>query len=425
MSHGSTRMGRCLRLSSLLVLTLAAAAASGQEWTRFRGPNGSGLAQPCPLPVRWTEKDYNWNVTPGGTGFGSPVLWGDRVFLLSADEKTGTRTVQCLTAADGKTLWSQPYPVTPFRHHGDNSLAASTPAVDKDRVYVCLAAPQAILLVALDHQGKEIWRRDLGTHQSQHGPCLTPIVWEDLVIVANDQDGPSNVLAVESATGKTAWQAPRKAGKATYCTPCVYQPAGGPQGPAAGAPAQIVVTSSAEGMVGLDARTGKGEWSVRDVFPERCVGSPVVAGDLVVASCGVGSAGVRMVAVRPGRAGQPAAIAYERKSSIPYVPVPLYRDGLLFMLGDGGNVWCLRAATGEEVWQDKLPDKFYGSMVCADGRLYCISRAGKVYVLSVGEKFALLATNDLGEKSFSTPAVAGGRMYLRTHSHLFSLGGRK
>jgi outer membrane protein assembly factor BamB len=124
-------------------------------------------------------------------------------------------------------------------------------------------------------------------------------------------------------------------------------------------------------------------------------------------------------------AGQPATLAYDRKSSIPYVPTPLYRDGLLYLLGDGGGVWCLRAATGEEVWKDKLPDKFYGSLVCADGRLYCISRAGKVYVMSAGEKFTLLATQDLGDKSHSTPAVAGGRMYFRTLSRLFCIGGTR
>jgi outer membrane protein assembly factor BamB len=367
------------------------------------------------MPIQWTEKDYHWNVTLAGTGFGCPVLWGQRIFLLGADEKAGTRTVLCLAVADGKTLWAKPYPVKVYPHHSDNSMAASTPAVDKDRVYVCLAASQSTLLLALDHQGNEVWRRDLGPQKGEHGPSLTPIVWEDLVIVANDQEGPSSVLAVESATGKTAWQTPRKSGKTTYGTPCVYQPAGGA--------AQIVATSTADGVAGLNVRTGKVEWSVGDVFTERCVGSPVVAGGLIVAACGVGSAGVRLVAVRPGGAGQPAAVAWDRKSSIPYVPTPLYRDGLLFLLGDSGGVWCLRAATGEEVWQDKLPDKFYGSLVCADGRLYCISRVGKVYVMSAGEKFALLATQDLGDKSHSTPAVAGGRMYLRTFSHLFSIGG--
>jgi outer membrane protein assembly factor BamB len=422
-------MARLPRLSSILVaalvaLTVLASSARGQEWTRFRGPNGSGISPAGSMPVQWTEKDYRWNVTPGGTGFGCPVLWGQRVFLLSADEKAATRIVQCLDADDGKALWAKSYPVAAARHHTDNSLAASTPAVDKDRVYVCLAARQATLLLALDHKGEEIWRRDLGPQKGEHGPCITPIVWEDLVIVANDQEGPSSVLAVESATGKTAWQTPRKSGKTTYGTPCVYQPAERPQGPAGGA-AQIVVTSTAEGVTGLNARTGKVEWSVGDAFPERCVGSPVVAGDLIVACCGVGSSGVRMVAVRPGRQGEPAAVAWDRKSSIPYVPTPLYRDGLVMLLGDSGGVWCLRAAAGEEVWQDKLPDKFYGSLVCADGRLYCISRVGKVYVLSAGEKFSLLATQDLGDKCHSTPAVAGGRMYFRTFSHLFCLGGKK
>jgi outer membrane protein assembly factor BamB len=397
-------------------LLVAAPSARAQEWTRFRGPNGEGMGKGESIPVQWTEKEYNWKVKLPGTGYGSPVVWGEKVFVLCAEEKTGMRRVVCLSAANGGGVWTREYPCEPYAHHTDNSLAASTPAVDKDRLYVCWVSLKSILLVAMDHDGTEIWRRDLGPHKSQHGPCITPIVHEDMVIVPNDQDGPSFVLAVEAATGKTRWQQPRKSGRAAYGTPCLRR--------IEGRPAEIVLASTADGVTGLDAATGQVAWQINGVFPERCVGSPALAGDLVVGACGTGGSGVRMVAVRPA-GDKKAELAYDLRKDPPYVPTPLVKGELMFLLGDTGLVTCLQAATGRQVWQSRISDRFYGSFVCVGDRLYCISRTGNVHVLAAGEKYELLATNALGEKSFSTPAVAGGKMYLRTFSYLISIGGKQ
>jgi outer membrane protein assembly factor BamB len=394
---------------------LAATAAVAQEWTRFRGPDGAGHAKADPnaIPVQWTEADYNWKVKLPGTGHGSPVLWGERIFLMCCDERTAARMVVCLSAANGGSLWTRTYKSQPFGMNRDNSFAGTTPAVDKDRLYAAWATPKQITLVALDHDGKELWQRDLGPHRSQHGPCTSPIVFEDMVILPNDQQGESFLIAVDCATGKTRWKLPRTSGRAAYSTPCVYRPAGGQ--------AQLILTSTAGGITGVDPKTGQVIWDRGEVMPERCVGCPVVAGDLVVAASGTGGRG-KLVAVRP-TAGRQAEIAYKLDPG-PYVPTPLVRGDLIFLLGDLGAVSCLRAATGREVWKDKLPDRFYGSFVLVGQRLYCISRTGKAYVLAAGEQFKLLATNSLPERSFATPAVAGGRMYLRTYSHLISIGGK-
>src|SRR5262249_54759533 len=146
-------------LPALAALWLtAAASASGQEWTRFRGPNGSGVNQATTVPVRWTEKDYNWKVELPGVGHSSPVLWGERIFVTSAEEKTGTRHVLCLHAADGRTLWSREFAGERHGKHADNSFASATPAVDERRLYVAWATPREFLVLAFDHAGKEVWR---------------------------------------------------------------------------------------------------------------------------------------------------------------------------------------------------------------------------------------------------------------------------
>ena len=399
-----------------LVLVLAAVrSASAQEWTRFRGPNGAGHGKADSIPVKWTESHYNWKVKLPGSGHGSPVLWGERIFLMCCDDRTGSRIVVCLQAADGSVLWSRSFQSDRFKMNSLNSYGATTPVVDKDRLYVAWSSPRSIVLRALDHDGKDLWERDLGPHRSQHGPCTSPMLFEDLVVMTNDQQGESFLIAVEAATGKTLWKLPRTSGRAAYSTPCIRRSGNGE--------AELIVTSTAAGVTSVNLKTGQVNWQHEKVLPERCVSSPVLASDLVVATCGTGARG-KLFAVRP-TGGKEADVAYKLSRNAPYVPCPLLAGGRLFLFGDAGHLTCLDAATGKQLWQEKVPDPFFGSPVCVGGRIYCISRKGNVFVLSAGEKYELLATNPLGEMSFATPAVAGGRMYLRTCNYLISIGGQK
>ncbi|HUT47126.1 MAG TPA: PQQ-binding-like beta-propeller repeat protein, partial [Sedimentisphaerales bacterium] len=182
------------------------------------------------------------------------------------------------------------------------------------------------------------------------------------------------------------------------------------------------------GMTGVDPGMGKVIWEVASAFPARVVSSPVIAGELLIGTCGDGGSGKRLTAIRPGTkdGSIQATEAYRIGSGIrPYVPTSVSRKGLLFTFHDQGHVSCLRAATGERIWQEKPAGRFFSSPVWADGKLYCITMDGDVVVIRAAETYELLAINPLGEKSHATPAIAGGRMYLRTYSHLFSIGGEK
>jgi len=408
-------------LGALALATAVRAAApdaAEPTWDRLRGPNGEGLGRASALPVRWTEADYAWKVELPGGGHGSPVAWGDRLFVTSAAADTAQRIVLCLRAADGAAVWRKEFESKTCHLHAYNSYATTTPAVDARRVYVCWAVPEEVTLLALDHEGREVWRRNLGPFKSQHGHGASPIVFEDLVVLANDQDGPSFVIAVDSRTGETRWQTDRRSDRAAYSTPCVRRRPDGT--------AELVFTSTANGMTGLEARSGRPVWEVPDAFPQRVVSSPVVVGDLVLGSCGTGSVGQHVVAVRPPSApGGQAEVAYKVERSAPYVPSAVAWKDLVFLFGDTGTVQCVRAATGQEVWRERVGANFFGSPVCVDGRLYAISTKGEVLVLAASEKYELLARNPLGEKSHATPVVAGGRMILRTWSHLIALGGGK
>jgi len=406
---------------ALLILLAFVPHSFGQEWTRFRGPNGSGISDAKTIPTKFTEKDYNWRIKLPGEGHGSPVVWGDKIFLMAANEKNADRFVVCINAKDGSVAWTKDYSSAPTHLHKFNSFGSSTPVVDAERVYVYWASENKIEVAALTHEGKEVWRKPLGGFQSQHGPGVSPMLYKDTVIIANDQDGESFLIALDAKNGETKWKTKRKSGNAAYGVPCLAEIDG---------KSQIILACTASGISAVDPDTGTQIWSMEDLFKQRVVASPVVAGDLILSQCGQGGGGTRLVAVKAGSSdGRSAKLMYEITKGIPYVPTPLVHKDRIYMVTDGGFAVCLKVADGATVWQERITvdgrnSSFFGSPVCVDGNLYAITRNGEVAVFKSGDEFQLLGITALGEPSHATPAVSGGKMYLRTTGHLISLGGK-
>ncbi|KPK38099.1 MAG: hypothetical protein AMJ65_13355 [Phycisphaerae bacterium SG8_4] len=413
-----------------LVLLLAAiltAVTQGQEWTRFRGPNGQGISPPMAdgtIPVKWTEQDYNWKVKLPAGGHGSPVIWGERIFVTCEDPEQTGGILLALSTSDGRVLWRKKYKLSAYRFHGDNSYATSTPIVDTDRVYVLWQTSTETIIAALSHTGDEIWHRKLPGMHTQFGAGTSPMLYDDLVVFtheqwANDKGIEGKWVALDRATGQTRWTKTRDNKQESYSTPCVYSPAG--------AEPQLIFTSEAHGITGVDPNSGRTIWELQSVLPARAISSPVIAGDLLIGTCGKGSAGIKLSAVRPGSkdGSTEPSLAYTcTGKAAPYVPTPLFKDGLLFTFHDRGDICCMRAADGELLWCEKPAGRFYGSPVWVNGSLYCMDRAGATVVVEAASTYRLQAINELGEGSQATPAVASGRMYLRTYSHLISIGGR-
>ncbi len=407
-----------IRIAVLAASVLLARDVFGQQWGRFRGPNGEGIAAAGAIPVRWDESDYRWKKELPGMGYSSPVVCGVRVFVTSAIEDDATQIVQCLSTTDGSRLWEQRFQSRPHRHHPNNCHASSTPALDQDAVYFLWTNPEQLTVVKLNQaSGEQQWRRDLGPFAAEHAGGASPIVYRNMVIVPNDQDGASSILALDCQTGKTLWQTQRRTEKAAYATPCLYEPESGSP--------QLIFSSWAHGLNGIDPQTGETLWEL-PLFKNRVVGSPLVCSGLVFAAAGTGGIGRQMYAVRPGNPsrGIQAQTAYEVKGSLPYVVTPIACGDLLFAWFDKGVVTCLVAATGEMLWKERIGGDYFASPVLVDGRLYCISCEGEVIVLAASRQFQELSRVELGEPSHSTPAVADGVMYLRTVSHLFALEGK-
>jgi len=407
----------CILGLSALVLSRS---ASAQEWTRFRGPNGTGMGAAASIPAQFSPAHYNWRVALPGEGHSSPVLWGKRIFVTSAEEEKNKRHLLCLNAADGKILWTRSYDYQPYRRHGFSSAANTTPATDARRVYVLWPTPDAFLVIALTHDGREVWRRDLGKVATQHGAGTSPVVYDGLLLFAAEPDGGEGALfALDCETGKTRWKRDRASKDAPYSVPLIFRPRGG-----GAAAAQVVFTSTSHGVTGLDLKTGAVVWEVTDLFRARCVGSPILVGDLIFATAGNGGGDRQAVAVRPSAGGDKAEVAYRMPRGASYVPTPIAVGEHIFLWGDGGIVTCVKAATGETVWQERVGGNYLGSPVCAGGKLWAMNTRGELVVIEAAGVFKLVARNDLGEPSHATPAIAGGVMYLRTRSHLISLGGK-
>jgi outer membrane protein assembly factor BamB len=410
-----------LRLS-LLALVIAAGlacAAEAQDWTRFRGPNGSGVSEATTIPTQWTEADFNWRVALPAIGHSQPVFWGEKIFVASAEPESGLRHVTCLSTKTGETLWDRTYPLEKHGKHALNSFASGSPTVDADRVYALLSDTKSTLLVALDHDGKEAWKVELGPFSEDHGHGTSPIVFGEFVLVGHENEGPSYLAAYNRNTGEQVWKTARSSGRTSFSTPMIFTP---PQGTP-----QVIFNSNEHGIAAVDLATGEPVWQAL-VFDKRTVSSPVEAGGNILGTSGSGGGGNILAAVNPGGRGDVTRshLTYriDRSSDVPYVPTPVAKDELLFLWTEKGVVLCCDAKSGEVVWKERVRGTCWASPIIIGDRLFNITTDGEVIVLSATNTFAELARNPVLEGSHTTLAVHDGVLYARTFGHLVSVGGK-
>jgi outer membrane protein assembly factor BamB len=420
-------MPRRMTVLSVFVCACLALAlvgrTSAENWPRFRGPNGAGIAADKDIPVQWSEQSgILWKVPLPGQGNSSPIVWGERLFVQTSSAAGRQRSLLCLSVKDGKVLWSRSMPAMKQHIHPKNSLASATPATDGERVYAAFWDGRDILLAAYDFDGKQLWNRDLGSFTSQHGAGASPVVYAGKVFLANDQDGNSKLIALNAADGSIAWEATRPAFRACYSAPFIRQQKG--------ARPELVVVSTLE-ISGYDPETGTKDWGWAWKFtakmPLRTTASPVYDHDTIFACSGDGNGDRHMVAVHldgQGKDTQPRLL-WQNKKDFPYVPTLLSRGDHVYFVNDRGVAGCYDARTGKRMWQERLQGaSMTASPVLIDGKIYAASEEGDVFVLAAEPVFRLLARNALGEGVRATPAVADGRLFVRGQDHLFCIGKR-
>lgn len=387
-----------------------------ENWPRFRGPNGAGIAKDA-IPVDWKKNNFKWKTALPGVGHGSPVVWEGIVFLLCANKNNGERTTAAIAADSGKLLWKTDFDAVVHKHHKQNSFASSTPAVDESTVYFSWGTPAQLSLVAMGHDGKLKWRADLGPVKGGHGFGASPIIYGNLIILNNDQDGESSLIALDKSTGAVKWKTPRQSKRLTYSTPCLFQ--------AAGREPELIFTNWHHGITGINPANGKVTWE-NDVFgkpaKERAIGSPIIAGNLVIGTCGFVTKLKHVVALKPE--GAKMTEVWRIEKSVPHIPTPILLGKKLFLWNDQGIVTCVEAATGKIRWSERAirSGKFLGSPVAANGKIYCAESNGKIVVIRGDGKYGVLAVNDLNEKCHTTPAISDGMMFVRTYENLIAIG---
>jgi outer membrane protein assembly factor BamB len=400
-----------------LALLLLTAAARAEEWPGWRGPRGDGTSEETAIPVHWSAtENVVWKAAIPGTGHSSPVVWGDRVFLTACIEKEQKRELLCLDRRSGKLLWERVVLTAPLeRKHPLNSYASSTPATDGKHLWVSFLAYPRMVVVCYDLNGTEVWRASPGEFHSVHGFCSPPVLYKDLVTLNGDQDAMAYIVALEKETGKERWRADRPNRTRSYCPPLVIDAAGHKQ----------LVLSGSKSVASYDADTGKQIWVI-DGPTEQFVASLVYRHDLLCLTAGFPT--YHLMGIRPDGEGNVTKTAvawhhdYGKRPEVPYVPSPVAFGDCFAVVSDGGWATCVQIETGKRVWRGRLGGHHSASPVAAGGYLYFPADDGTTYVLRAGPTFEVVARNDLGEDTRSSPAVSHGQLFFRTLGHLYCIG---
>jgi outer membrane protein assembly factor BamB len=386
-----------------------------ENWPAWRG-DGTGVATGKSLPVSWSEtENVHWRVPLPGEGNSSPVVWGHRVFLTAALNEGLTRLVLCLDADSGKTLWqTELVPEIKTTLYPKTGFAAPTPTVDGRCVYVYFDEPG---LVALDMDGRVVWKRRLGPFDAPYNQGSSPVLYKDLVIQCCDHHGPSFVAAFERRSGQERWHTARpSSGFGHFGTPLVID---------VGGQSQVVING--EPVTAYSPDTGAEIWSCRGM--KECVApSPVFGHGLVYASSGRTGP---VMAIDPTGHGDvtETRVRLHLTSGGPYVPTPLVYPHLL-VPGDNGRL-LLYSGTHQRIGDERVRDHFTASPIAGDGKVYWASERGRVYVIDaarlMGDKpsAVVLAANQLRGACLATPAIAHGRLYIRTTAALYCVGGKE
>ncbi len=419
-------------VGSLLLLSAVSGVAWSQEWPQFRGAGGKAMGEAPSVPSEFGVKDYLWQRQLPGTGHASPVLWGNRLFLELVTGET-ERKLTCFDATNGNVFWERPFTFIPYSKHRFNEFAAATPCVDADRLYVTWANGAEAEALALTHEGEVAWQRQLGPFQGDHGSGSSPVLVDGVLFVFWDHltNRTTTYAGLDPATGKDLWRRvvnwPATGElKTTYSSPAIYENRKGAK--------ELIVTSMTFGVESIDARTGKVNWTYNPGFKDRTVSSPVVGGEVIFATWGSGNGAkdhVALIAGTDSPDGKPK-VAWRKlredgtldNKGLPYVPTPLFHDGLFYMWGDGGILQALDAKTGAVAFgPERVGGEFYSNPVAVGNRIFCASRdPGEIVVVEASRQFRVIARNPVGAGVNATPAIAGGRLYIRTASNLICLG---
>jgi outer membrane protein assembly factor BamB len=390
------------------------------------------------LPAKFGKyENLLWRTPLPGPAGATPIIWGDRIFVTSVDDASSDLLLLCL-GRDGKILWRQKVGSGNRQVQGDEGNSASpSPSTDGKHVWAMMTTGD---LACFDFDGKQVWHVDLqkryGRFQIAFGMTSTPVLDGDRLYLqmihgeGNAKTREAIVVCLDKATGKEVWKVPRPSdaiaeNEHSYASPTLYRDD----------KQAFLLTHGADLIVAHHLDTGKELWrcgglnaggpGTRGYDPTlRFVASPLAVPGLIVVPSAKGGP---VLALKPGGSGDITSATgqlYWRHRVTPDVPSPLAHGGLVYLCRENGNLICLDAQTGKAVYPEATThrQRHRASPVYADGKVFLAARDGTVSVVQAGEEFKLLAQNKLGEDISASPAIAGGRIYVRTFEALYAFG---
>ncbi|GIW82676.1 MAG: serine/threonine protein kinase [Gemmatales bacterium] len=399
-------------IAAVVFLALHALPSPADEWPGWRGPFGTGVSNEKNPPIEWSANNkVRWKIPLRGAGVSTPVVWGERVFITASDGRQDNRLhVYCFHRDNGRLLWHSQFfgSSIPVWYFPAGGMAVPTPATDGERLYTLFGSGD---LICLDFEGRPVWIRSLaneyGPFRNRWGMAASPLLIGDMLVVLVDHWGPSYLLAVDTRTGQNLWRTARDT-SANWSSPVAAGVAGKTQ----------IITSASFKIQGYDAKTGKELWSVGGV-QMQCIPTPVVHEGKVFAVSGRKG---QNVAIRLSERVTEKDVIWKETRGAPNIPSALCYGKYYYTIEDAGFATCFEADTGKQVWRERMGGRYQASLIAADGKIYFTNLAGEIKVIRAGPKFELLARNDLGEEIVATPALAHGRLFIRTRGHLFCIG---
>lgn len=437
---------RFLGIPTLLCLlapaTLAPTALAQAHWPQWRGPLGTGESKQADPPLRWSAtENIRWKAPIPGAGKSTPIVWGDLVFVQSAegfgepaeakeeqaDGGRGARGVQptqrqrfhviAYSRKDGSVVWQDvAHEALPHEGtHGDGSWASGSPATDGQRLFAFFGSHG---LYAYDLAGKKLWSKQLGKMQTRNafGEGSSPGLFGGTLVVQWDHEGEDFIVALDTRDGAERWRRKRDE-PTTWATPLIVEVEGRPQ----------VITNGTNKIRSYDLKTGDLVWECGGMTT-NAIPSPVVADGIAYLMSGF--RGNALVAIRlagaKGDVTGTEAVVWKHERDTPYVPSPLLADGQLFFMKTNSGIFSVHdAQSGEQLFgPERLSavSNVYASPVAAAGRVYFAGRDGEVEVRGLGGSYELLATNVLADRFDASPALAEDEIYLRGAAHLYCIG---
>lgn len=395
---------------------LLAPAASADNWPCWRGPNGDGSCSEADVPLRWSEKEnVTWKTEIPGEGHASPIVWGDRVFTVTALLDSKDRLLVCLDRRTGRILWQHTVVTTPIEQkHRLNRYASSTPATDGELVYCTFLDEDDILVAAYDFEGTERWKTRAGKFSSVHGFCSSPVLYKDKLIVNGDHDGNSYLIALDRKTGETLWKTTREHKTRSYCTPLIREVDGRMQ----------MMLSGSKCVASYDPDSGEQIWVI-DGPTEQFVASLVMNHGLVFVTGGYPDH--HLMAVRPDGRGNitDTHIVWRDTRGVSYVPSPIASGDWFLIVSDDGIGSCLDAVSGKRQWMKRLGKHFSASLVSAGDFVYFLADDGTTTVVRPAADLEIVATNKLDEDCYASPAISDGQIFIRGEKNLYCIGARR